>query len=82
MPFVDEMPPVHNTRGEVVKPDADGPASLYFFKTAVEPHIGDVQYFKVMSGKVHEGDDLRMPIVVPRNALLRFMLVREPTVSR
>ena len=24
---------------------------------AVEPHIGDVQYFKVMSGKVHEGDD-------------------------
>ena len=23
----------------------------------VEPHIGDVQYFKVMSGKVHEGDD-------------------------
>jgi elongation factor G len=30
---------------------------LYFFKTAVEPHIGDVQYFKVMSGKVHEGDD-------------------------
>ena len=31
---------------------------FYFFKTAVEPHIGDVQYFKVMSGVVHEGDDL------------------------
>ena len=36
----------------------NGPTSLYFFKTAVEPHIGDVQYFKVMSGVVHEGDDL------------------------
>ena len=24
----------------------------------MEPHIGEVQYFKVMSGKVHEGDDL------------------------
>ena len=58
VPFVDEMPNVHNTRGEVVKPDADGPTSLFFFKTAVEPHIGGVQYFKVMSGKVHEGDDL------------------------
>ena len=58
VPFVDEMPKVHNTRGEVVAPDPDGPTSLYFFKTAVEPHIGDVQYFKVMSGKVHEGDDL------------------------
>ena len=58
VPFVSEMPKVHNTRGEVVEPDPNGPTSLYFFKTGVEPHIGDVQYFKVMSGKVHEGDDL------------------------
>ena len=58
VPFVDEMPQVHNTRGEEVKPDASAPTSLYFFKTANEPHIGGVQYFKVMSGTVHEGDDL------------------------
>jgi len=58
VPFVDEMPVVHNTRGIPVPPDPNGPTSLYFFKTAVEPHIGDVQYFKVMSGVVHEGDDL------------------------
>ena len=58
VPFVDEMPTVHNTRGVPVAPDSNGPTSLYFFKTAVEPHIGDVQYFKVMSGVVHEGDDL------------------------
>lgn len=58
VPFVDEMPVVHNTRGVPVPPDPKGPTSLYFFKTAVEPHIGDVQYFKVMSGVVHEGDDL------------------------
>ena len=58
VPFVDEMPVVHNTRGVPVEPKCDAPTSLYFFKTAVEPHIGDVQYFKVMSGVVHEGDDL------------------------
>lgn len=58
VPFVNEMPKVHNTRGVEVVPDSEGPTSLYFFKTAVEPHIGEVQYFKVMSGKVHEGDDL------------------------
>ncbi len=57
VPFVDQMPQVHNTRGEVVNPDSSAPTSLYFFKTAVEPHIGEVQYFKVMSGVVHEGDD-------------------------
>ncbi len=58
VPFVDEMPKVHNTRGEEVVPSEDGPTSIYFFKTGVEPHIGEVQYFKVMSGVLHEGDDL------------------------
>ena len=58
VPRVDEMPVVHNTRGEAVPLDAAGPTSLFFFKTGVEPHIGEVQYFKVMSGTVHEGDDL------------------------
>ena len=58
VPFVDEMPKVHNTRGEEIPVDANGPESLYFFKTGVEPHIGEVQYFKVMSGSVKPGDDL------------------------
>ena len=58
VPFVDEMPAVRNTRGEEVIPDPAGPTSVYFFKTGVEPHIGQVQYFKVMSGTIKEGDDL------------------------
>ena len=58
VPFVDEMPAAVTRTGEEVKPDSNGPTALYFFKTANEPHIGGVQYFKVMSGKVHEGDDL------------------------
>ena len=58
VPFVDEMPKVHNTRGEEITVSTDGPESLYFFKTGVEPHIGEVQYFKVMSGSVKPGDDL------------------------
>ena len=44
--------------GQEVKPDPNGPTSLYVFKTSVEPHIGEVSYFKVMSGKVKEGDDV------------------------
>lgn len=58
VPFVSEMPKVQNTEGKEVAPDINGPESLYFFKTSVEPHIGEVSYFKVMSGKVREGDDL------------------------
>ncbi len=36
----------------------DGPVSLFIYKTAVEQHLGEVAYFKVMSGKLTEGADL------------------------
>jgi elongation factor G len=58
VPYVTDMPKIHDSKGEEVSMDSNGPTSLYFFKTSVEPHIGEVSYFKVMSGKVHEGDDL------------------------
>ncbi len=58
VPFVDEMPKIHNTRGEEVACDPNGPTSVYFFKTGIEPHIGEVAYFKVMSGTVKAGDEL------------------------
>ena len=58
VPFVGEMPKVHNSRGEEVAPNSNGPQSIYFFKTGMEPHIGEVSYFKVMSGSVKSGDDL------------------------
>lgn len=58
VPFVDEMPKIHDTRGEEIAADCDGPTSLYFFKTGVEPHIGEVSYFKVMSGRIKAGADL------------------------
>ncbi len=57
-PFVDDMPAPHTVTGEEVKPDANGPLSIFFFKTSVEPHIGEVSYFKVMSGTLKAGADL------------------------
>ena len=59
VPFVSEMPVVQDTDGNDVPHDDNGPESIYFFKTSVEPHIGEVSYFKVMSGILHEGDDLQ-----------------------
>ncbi|MFR9165677.1 MAG: elongation factor G [Dysgonomonas sp.] len=58
VPYVRDLPALVNTEGQEIKPDADAPTSLFFFKTTVEPHVGEVSYFKVMSGKVHESDDL------------------------
>ncbi|MCG8699263.1 MAG: elongation factor G, partial [Bacteroidales bacterium] len=41
-----------------VKCDASGGTSLFVFKTSIEQHIGEVNFFKVMSGEVKEGMDL------------------------
>ena len=57
-PFVDDMPAPETTDGIEVKPDSNGPLSVFFFKTSVEPHIGEVSYFKVMSGTLKAGVDL------------------------
>lgn len=58
VPFVEEMPVPMDEKGEEVKPDSNGPLSIYMFKTTVEPHIGEVSYFKVMSGTLTPGVDL------------------------
>lgn len=58
VPFVDDMPAPLNTAGEPVPPCSDGPLSLFVFKTTIEPHIGEVSYFKVMSGTLTAGADL------------------------
>ena len=57
-PFVSDMPAPETTAGVEVKPDAAGPLSIFVFKTSVEPHIGEVTYFKVMSGTLKAGADI------------------------
>ncbi|MBR3856254.1 MAG: elongation factor G [Bacteroidaceae bacterium] len=57
-PEVDDMPKPVNADGEVVSYDSSAPTSIFFYKTSVEPHIGEVNYFKVISGTLKPGDDL------------------------
>jgi len=58
VPFVTEMPAIPTVSGREAKCDTKAPTSLFVFKTSIEPHIGEVNYFKVISGKIKEGDDL------------------------
>ena len=58
VPFVEDMAAPVDTAANEVAPDSAGPVSLFMFKTTVEPHIGEVSYFKVMSGTLRPGMDL------------------------
>jgi len=57
-PAPDELPAVKNKEGKDIPCDASGPASLFVFKTSFEEHIGEVNFFKMMSGTISEGNDL------------------------
>jgi elongation factor G len=41
-----------------VKCDPAGQATLFVYRSAVETHIGEINYFKVMAGEIKEGIDL------------------------
>lgn len=44
--------------GNEVECNVGDPTSIFIYKTDVEPHLGEVSYFKVMSGHLTEGMDL------------------------
>jgi len=47
--------------GNVIECKSENPTSIFIYKTDVEPHLGEVSYFKVMSGHLTEGMDLENP---------------------
>jgi elongation factor G len=57
-PSIKDVPPAKNNKGAEVKPLPGGPASAYVFKTSIEEHIGEINYFRVMSGKISENLDV------------------------
>ena len=65
MGFIDNVAPAYvdtegslDIDGNLVEPTVEGPAGLFVFKTLVEPFLGKVTFFKVLSGQVKVGDDL------------------------
>ncbi len=58
-PSVADAPKPVTVDGKEVAPDPNAPTSLFIFKTSVEPHIGEVNYFKVMQGTVRASDDMQ-----------------------
>jgi elongation factor G len=58
LPTPDELPSPKDKEGNEIKCDPSGDTTMFFFKTSVESHIGEVNFFKVMSGEVKEGMDL------------------------
>ncbi len=57
-PAPDEMPAMKDTEGKDIVVNADNDTVAFVFKTGIEPHLGEVSYFKVLAGSVCEASDL------------------------
>ncbi|MBL7913897.1 MAG: elongation factor G [Bacteroidia bacterium] len=57
-PSAIEMPAEKTIEGNELYGKVDGPPVLFVFKTLVEPHLGKLTFFKVLSGEVVAGADL------------------------
>ena len=57
-PAAIEMNPEITTEGEEIACDPNHPTSIFVFKTIIEPFLGRITYFKVISGKLKVGQDL------------------------
>ncbi|MEQ8560353.1 MAG: elongation factor G, partial [Cytophagales bacterium] len=44
--------------GEELEHKLDGPPVLFIYKTAIEPNLGKMSFFKVISGEIKIGDEL------------------------
>ncbi|MDX9773094.1 MAG: elongation factor G [Bacteroidales bacterium] len=53
-----DIPATKNSKGNEIKCDTAGQASVFVFKTTIEEHIGEINYFRVMSGKINENIDM------------------------
>ncbi len=52
---------VKSTDDKDIVCDPNGPTTIFIYKTGVEQHLGEVSYFKVISGKLSEGQDVVNP---------------------
>jgi elongation factor G len=57
-PAAIEMPPELTVNGDPIPCDPAGPTVLFVFKTLLEPHIGRLSFFKVLSGEIKQGVEL------------------------
>ncbi len=53
-----DMKPEQTVDGKLIERNAQTPTSLFIFKTLHEPNVGQITFFKIISGELKQGDKL------------------------
>jgi elongation factor G len=57
-PAAADLKPEQTIEGDLIVPDMNADTSLFVFKNIYQPNLGQITFFKVMSGEVHANDKL------------------------
>ncbi len=57
-PAAEDLKPEQTIEGKIIKPEIDADTSLFVFKNIYQPNLGQITFFKVMSGEVKANDKL------------------------
>ena len=61
VPAPNEVPAIKTTDGKEMTCNSSQPATAFVFKTSIEPHLGEVSFFKVYAGEITEAMDMINP---------------------
>lgn len=73
-PSPDEVAAVKTEDGNEIECNASGAPSAFIFKTSIEPHLGEVAYFKVNAGTITEGFDMVNSVSGTKERISQIMI--------
>lgn len=73
-PGPDEVAAVKTEDGNEIECNASGAPSAFIFKTSIEPHLGEVAYFKVNAGTITEGFDMVNSVSGTKERISQIMI--------
>lgn len=57
-PATADLPPEQSLQDKEIKPSKDAPTTLFVYKTLYQPNLGQMTFFKVISGEIKVNDKL------------------------
>lgn len=69
-----KAPHFETKSGQFIEPKENGPTILFIYKSTVEQHLGEVSYFRVITGKVTEGMEVVNTITGNREKISQLFL--------
>lgn len=75
VPAPNEVPPVKTKEGKEINCNVSDPATAFVFKTYIEPHLGEMTFFRIYAGEITEAMEMINPIRSSKERMSQLFVV-------